>query len=79
MTRYGSRAAFAGIDFMNEPGVDIDLLKSYYQQAYALVRSYNPSCWIFIAPRYWEQYGGAGWEGFQIATNPVNVALEVHL
>ena len=49
LDRYGTKPNLGGIELMNEPTVNLDALKKYYQEAYAAVRKYNPSAYVIMS------------------------------
>ena len=57
MERYRKRKSFIGIDLLNQPKIDQNLLAKYWKKGYEVVRSYEKlhkltsTCLIFISDR----------------------------
>ena len=48
--RYGNRPNLGGIELMNEPkGVNLDILKKYYKEAYDAVRKHSSSAYAIMS------------------------------
>ncbi|GJP70349.1 hypothetical protein CLOP_g1293 [Closterium sp. NIES-67] len=52
--RYGSNPAWMGMGLMNEPSLDVPLpmLKTYYTQAFNIIRRYSPCAYVSIEGQY---------------------------
>ena len=57
MERYRKRKSFIGIDLINQPKIDQNLLGEYWKKGYDVVRSYEKlhklttTCLVFISDR----------------------------
>jgi aryl-phospho-beta-D-glucosidase BglC (GH1 family) len=51
MRRYYKSSSFIGIDLVNQPKIDQNLLGLYWKKGYEIVRMYSKDCLIFISDR----------------------------
>ena len=82
MRKYGHYSNFYGIELLNEPSTDLtyndhSLLVSYYQQAYEIIRSYHPTCYIVINELYEKAY--RKWANDLQEPQYYNVIMDYHL
>jgi len=76
--RYAKHPALLGIELLNEPSaasVPLDILVSYYQQGYKIVRKYSPTAYVIVCQRI----GNADpLELFQANAGFTNIVLDLH-
>ncbi|KMT08600.1 hypothetical protein BVRB_6g138800 isoform A [Beta vulgaris subsp. vulgaris] len=77
-SRYAKNPALLGIELLNEPsaaGVPLDILLSYYQQGYRIVRKYSSSAYVIVCQRI----GNADpLELYQANIGSTNVVVDLH-
>ena len=76
--RYAKHPALLGIELLNEPSaasVTLDILLSYYQQGYRIVRKYSPTAFVIVCQRI----GNADpLELFQANIGSTNIVVDLH-
>ncbi|XP_017219420.1 probable glucan 1,3-beta-glucosidase A isoform X1 [Daucus carota subsp. sativus] len=77
-SRYAEHPALLGIELLNEPSawtVPLDILISYYQQGYQIVRKYSPTAYVIVCQRI----GNADpIEIYQADIGSRNVVVDLH-
>ncbi|XP_057251925.1 probable glucan 1,3-beta-glucosidase A isoform X4 [Beta vulgaris subsp. vulgaris] len=77
-SRYAKNPALLGIELLNEPsaaGVPLDIMLSYYQQGYRIVRKYSSSAYVIVCQRI----GNADpLELYQANIGSTNVVVDLH-
>jgi glucan 1,3-beta-glucosidase len=82
MKKYSSRKSFLGIELLNEPALHLaseqhNLLVSFYERAYRIIRSYHKTCLVLINELYernWKKWSNALQE-----PQFYNVVMDYHL
>jgi len=83
MQRYGSRAALAGVELVNEPSVRycqpamVPTLVDFYHRAYTIVRAHNPATMVVFNELYAECYDV--WKDKLREPLYHNVVMDLHL
>lgn len=77
-SRYAKHPALLGIELLNEPSaasVPLDILLTYYQQGYRIVRKYSPTAFVIVCQRI----GNADpLELFQANVGFTNIVVDLH-
>ncbi|GAB4847242.1 hypothetical protein Ancab_026283 [Ancistrocladus abbreviatus] len=77
-SRYAKHPALLGIELLNEPSVSavsLDVLVSYYQQGYRIVRKYSPIAYVIVCQRI----GNADpMELYQADIGFTNIVVDLH-
>lgn len=77
-SRYAKHPALLGIELLNEPSaasVSLDVLASYYQQGYRIVRKYSPTAYVIVCQRI----GNADpLELYQANIGSTNMVVDLH-
>ena len=60
---------------------NLTYLQNYYQQAYAAIRAYSPSCFVAITPRanVPAEQNGSFWQFFMYGPGYSNVLQDLHM